>query len=590
MFESIDTRLRGVLLWLWRVFALAVMSEVCLGQNADELVDRIMKRIDRDRSYSNLYAIASREQSGPTFKKISGDSIKFVTEVVPSKGKAKGETVIEYELIYLNHLQWEDSLMPLSIERTITENQVVDPMTGEIRSEKPVKEAVFNVVDFLDLKGNKGELYNTVLAFIKKSRGTPLLSLIANTELERQRVFPENEDRLNYAGIHSNHPFPALARRSQFRESVGHLEIISRGDATTSGEVRPIDHTSAPGNRALGKDTSAAGDTTRRLERTVERGKPSIGYYCDISFSANLWKPLPSAISLSHQVLTRPEGPGLLGVGFEVGVGEDPLLNLLPYQVPYWAGGVRLLFNFTDKEKDLRTGDFVDLKLLFRGSRGNTASFVKYADYARPFSSLSPPKLNVTSGGTVSVSTSPLRLFDWPALPPLTTDFSGGSSDFSTPHTLSEDGLAFFSTLQGEAAFSFYWNTTTDSAFFSGHGRLLNQFRLDVGVGGYSIYKIQYHDNPQKLLSESQQASLWDLKPLVSIEFTHASESAKYGARLRFSDNRFNLYTWMKLLSIGVHELRAEAIYVTDPVGRPFREWETESGHVFQLRYRLGFL
>jgi len=504
------------------------------GQTEAELNVRIWEKFRKDHLYSNLYSsFLSDHLRGMRLAKEDGTGIEIVT---PTGVGQSSRTAVSYRIISLPNGIGEKSPLPLFI---IMETSVVDPISGR---EKRTSELVFDVRDFLNLRVKDPQNYRAIVEDLKISSRERLRKDFG-INYRRRAVSPGNEDYLNYAILHAAHAYSILPETSS----------IWVGTVRTSGPT---------------SDTTA--------------------YYVDGCL--NVWKPVPSRISFSHKLLSSAEWLGILGFGLEVGLSEDQLLGFLPTQAPYWSGGFRFLFNFTGDRSDLVKHTFLDLKVLLRKSRGGWKGLLNWVNSAAPFFILPQPKLNVSSGGAIYLSTSKLWLFDWPELPPVTLYLSGSSSNFQEPSYLFGDPgrrYAYFSQWQGELTFSFYWNTNTRSGYYTGEGTLLNQFRLDLGLGGYDIWRLSY-DSSNAVNCKTKEISLEGLKPVFALEYTHASSNAKFGAKVRFFDNRIALTTWIKVLSVRDHQLRVERMSVSEPKWRSHKEWETEGGSLLQLRYRYG--
>jgi hypothetical protein len=431
---------------------------------------------------------------------------------------------LTHRLYYLPYVEGDSSPVPVRIVRTTTTWRLRSIIGRPTRPSRNI-DSPFNPIDFVLLRGSPGE-YQKVQNYIRTAGGRPLANPI-RPESEAQIGSPnENDDYLNFAKVHNRHLY----------------------------------------SEPHGNNTN---------------------WYADLSL--NLWKPLPSKVTVSHSFLTSSTWLGLRGFGFEAGLNEDEVLNFLTYQTPYFNVGTRFLLTFPSESADLRKANFLDLRILLRKSRGNTGYYVRRVSDSGPFFSVPVPKVNVTSGATFSLATSVLRLFDWPPLPPLNLYFSVGSNDFANPHLLSSGGeSAYFSRSQFEATLSFYWNSNNDTAFLVRSGKALNQFRLDLGVASYDIWRVRYSIG-NRVLDSSEEVSLGDFRPVLSLEYTHASTMARFGARIRLFDNRIKLGAWIKVFSVGPHEVRLESEYVTSPVGRPQKDWEAEGGNILQLEYRFGF-
>jgi len=287
-----------------------------------------------------------------------------------------------------------------------------------------------------------------------------------------------------------------------------------------------------------------------------------------------------SRLSVSSKIFSERTWLGLRGFGVEFGFG-DRVLNLLSYQAPYLAWGVRFLIVPAGSSADLATSFFVDLQIKGR-SPLNTNRFIMNANLHRatPVFSLNPGRLNVTSG--VAFEAQMGRPFN-DRLPFLSFYYSGGTKDFAKPdiHFI-QNGMpsAYFSTIQWEASFSYFWNL--DNAAF-------NRIRLDIGAGSYNVWQVEYDSAMNSIRSSSLISPLTQVRPLITVNYTHASDDAKFGVGVRFFDNRLALTPWIKIFESISHQVRVEFMAITRTVGRGFQPWEAEKGSLLQLRYRYGF-
>ncbi len=287
-----------------------------------------------------------------------------------------------------------------------------------------------------------------------------------------------------------------------------------------------------------------------------------------------------SRLSFSSRIFSERTWLGVRGFGVDFGFG-DRVLNLLSYQAPYLSWGIRFLIVPAGSNANIDTSFFIDLHIRGR-SPVNTGSFIIHANLHRatPVFALHPAKLNVTSG--VSFEAQVGRPFN-DRLPFMSFYYSGGAKDFAKPHTIfTENGLpsAYFSTIQWEAAFSYFWNF--DNASY-------NRMRLDIGAGSYNVWQVHYDSTKNSVLSSSLISALTQVRPLVALTYTHASDDARLGAGIRFFDNRLTLTPWIKVFESTPHQVRVEFMAVTRSVGRSSLPWEAERGSLLQLRYRFGF-
>ena len=287
-----------------------------------------------------------------------------------------------------------------------------------------------------------------------------------------------------------------------------------------------------------------------------------------------------SSLTFGHKLLyVGSETIGIHGFGFEMGFG-DRVLNLISFQSPALTWGVRLLLFFNDARGSLIDSSFfLNVKVLAR-SPVNTASLIDrwHLSAASPVMDLDPPRLNTTPGAVVEITTGA----PYYRLPFFTFLYAGGNTEYADPFVkFGSPGAeyAYYSVRQWEASLGFFWNT--DQAMY-------NRFRFDIGAGTYDIRQVQY-DTLGKYAADSKVRGMSQVQPLLQVNYTHVSSRARFGANVRFFDNRLTFTPWLKIIDHGLHELRLEAIILPRPIGRSLHPWEAERANLLQLRYRYGF-
>lgn len=287
-----------------------------------------------------------------------------------------------------------------------------------------------------------------------------------------------------------------------------------------------------------------------------------------------------STLTVSHKRLyVGSESIGIHGFGLEAGFG-DRVLNHVSFQSPVLTWGLRFLVFFNDARGSLIDSSFfLDMRILGRTPM-NTASLIDRwrLHVASPVMSLDRPKLNVTPGATIEIMTgSPYN-----RVPFITFLYSGGAKEYGSPNVrlpLGDSSQAYYSTRQWEASLSFLWNV--DRAMY-------NRFRLDVGAGTYDVRQVLYTAGGG-VAADLKMRAMSQVQPLLQLHYTHVSNRARFGARVRLFDNRLTFMPWFKVFESGAHEVRLESILMPRPVGRSLRVWEVDHGNLVQIRYRYGF-
>lgn len=275
-----------------------------------------------------------------------------------------------------------------------------------------------------------------------------------------------------------------------------------------------------------------------------------------------------SQISFSHEFMDF----AMAGASVEYGFNEK-VLNLLPYQATPFTAAFRTLISISDKKTDLNKAIMIDVKLMGR-LKLNTAKIMS----SLPFIAADKPKLNMgTSAGFDIQLTRPF------SLPFLNIYLNAGGTAFTSPYVTipkGKDKEAYFSFSQAEATMSFYWNASD---------KMTSRFRMDVGAGYYDVWKGIY-------IGTSKYASQKELVqdnfyPVINFYFNFISDNSEFfGFKARFFDSQASVGSWLKLVEIGGgHIIRFEGTYISAPIARKMRPWETSGGAILQLRYRYGF-
>ena len=287
-----------------------------------------------------------------------------------------------------------------------------------------------------------------------------------------------------------------------------------------------------------------------------------------------------SSLTFGHKLLyAGAETIGIHGFGLEMGFG-DRVLNLISFQSPALNWGVRLLLFFNDARGSLIDSSFfLNVKVLAR-SPVNTASLIDRwrLNAASPVMDLDPPRLNTTAGTVVEITTGA----PYDRLPFFTFLYAGGNTEYADPFVkFGSPGAeyAYYSVKQWEASLAFFWNA--DEAMY-------NRFRFDIGAGTYDIRQVQY-DAQGRYATDTKARGMSEVQPLLQMNYTHVSSRARFGATVRFFDNRLTFTPWLKIIDRGLHELRLEAIILPRPIGRSLHPWEADRANLLQLRYRYGF-
>jgi len=297
-----------------------------------------------------------------------------------------------------------------------------------------------------------------------------------------------------------------------------------------------------------------------KAKRGAAQEEVKTSYRLDASFSQ---------ISFSHEIMDFAMGGASVEYGF-----TEKVLNLLPYQATLFNAAFRTLITISDKKVNLEKALMVDVKIIGR-LKMNTSKIMS----SLPFIAADKPLLNMgTSGGFDVQLTRPF------SLPFLNIYLNAGGPGYSSPSVTvpkGKDKEAYFSFSQAEATMSFYWNTSD---------KMNSRLRMDIGAGYYDIWKGTYIGTAK---SASKKELIQDnFYPVINFYFNFLSDGSEfYGLKTRFFDSQVSVTSWLKIAEFGSgHIIRFEGTYISAPIARKTRQWETkDGGAILQLRYRYGF-
>jgi len=297
---------------------------------------------------------------------------------------------------------------------------------------------------------------------------------------------------------------------------------------------------------------------TRRVGGGIRGGETTTpDHRVDVSFSR---------MAYSHKVMDFSLGNASAEISF-----EDQVLNLLPWQGMTLAAGFRLLMAL-DKPRDINNATYMDVNLAIRLDAGLKSLFE-----AQPYILSDSPVLNVPTSFVAGFSfTRPL------SLPFINIYFAAGQEDYTAPNVIlnvKNNNYGYYSNTQFESTMSFYWNSSD---------RLTSRFRVDIGMAYFDVVRATY--NASKKFSGSVTTVKDDIMPVFTLHYNFVpSDNPLLGASFKVLDGVAKLKAWLKVFEISpTHTIRLETLYLSAPIMRDRRVWETEGGIMFQLRYRYG--
>ena len=77
--------------------------------------------------------------------------------------------------------------------------------------------------------------------------------------------------------------------------------------------------------------------------------------------------------------------------------------------------------------------------------------------------------------------------------------------------------------------------------------------------------------------------------PSVKFWYTFAPKNLPLlSTSFKLFDAQLTIDSWIRLFNMGNHNVRFDVEYITAPLGRKQRDWETSGGLALNLRYRYG--
>ncbi len=531
------------------------------GNNIDYLDLMNFKFINEYRkeiNYLNVYFVEFKD----TLAGIKYLAREDGSRLILKKSK---DTVKTYQIYYIKNGVGLEPITPIYISMFATYQA---PKTGQSRqligSAKKTERAkvdtfiVYNPNDFLYLKNSSNKTnkdnYSVILNYINEQinpskllkKGAPqkkekqLLNLplnYSNNMMFQAYVSPDNADQLN--NIITN----------------GYHKLISYDRITTNLQANNEE------NQEI--DTANVSSSNEWLDffKIV---------YSDLSFSKQ---------TICINGISNLFSLGIAKVGFESSF-DDRVLSYLPMEAPYHHYGVNMFFNMTGNLEDVQKSFFGNVRLLIRHRYNSANNF-----YWLPIFEVKQPKLNVNTGFTVEGEFSKGFISNiMKNLPVFTFYYSVGASKMPKPYyQIYDTGSVFpryyYNRNQWEYGMSFFWNTTQSS-----------HYRLDLGVGGYDIYKFEYFldttDIPV-ILSTSSRKNF--VQPYIALTYDAIPNKAILGYKFKYFDSRFSVKLWTRLFELLGSDVRLEAYIITKPFYRSIYQWESPGGSFVQLRYRYAF-
>lgn len=361
----------------------------------DDLYARIQNKLNKDKSYLNIYSIPFQPKDEDVSKV---QNIPRTDEREPFSFQLSDNTA--YNIIFLKEAIELDSIHVLFFNEIIDKAAVGETFFGDAGSGPQIDTTVvLTFKDVQELYFNRKELYNYfyeyVRRYLKEEEARSLLGINVDEDIKKSKGISStnNLDFLNFNRVNYNHryPKPVIQKRATRSRRGGGAEESS----LTSMQI-------------------------------------------DASFSS---------VSFFHETLDF----GFSTLSGELSFGNK-VLNVHPMQAMTLKGGIRFLISVSEDNQDLDNDFLLDAKLMGR-MRLNTSSF---ADKL-PYLFIKKPKLNV--GSALIVDLSATRLFGLPFINLyLATGSQELEKPYVTTGP-SDSSIAYYSSQQWETSMSFFWNS-----------------------------------------------------------------------------------------------------------------------------------
>jgi hypothetical protein len=572
-----------------------VITPTVFPQSVADFYYKIDLKLLRDTKYLDLKYIEYQANSSE-IKSLTRDLRDSIPRLNDRKFQFPTDREnVTYRFVFMKDTPGLEPLILLYIDqytdRSMGGNQIFGGAGGiNIDTERVLRFSSLYALRSSTNSANRS-IYNRLLKLIKDylvanditNPPASLLGFDPDKDINVSIVPParNNEDYLSFARRNLNDWFPPEEETG----NKGRAGLIKRVETTSGSETgttvpKPVDTSSISSNTPQINvsvnttiDTTTTNVNTSQVQlRQTNETQNTINAFSSTDTPFKLDASL-SSISFTHEAMNF--GIGVAGVDFGV---SDRVINLLPWQADVVTTGIRVLFSLSDDKVPLDDKFLIDFKIAARWKLN-----LRTLANAQPYLDADSAKLNI---GTAAILDFHLtRPF---GLPFINIYIASGGQAFGNPifrlpneNPARDTTTAYFSFVQSEVSFSFYWN---------GDINRLTRFKMDVGAGYYDIWEAMY-DGPGR--SPFFKALVQDkFFPLLVLYFYLSPQGDDlFGAKIRYFDSQIRLDAWLKLLEFSkFHTIRFEANYLTAPFGRNPRPWEISSRSLFfQLRYRYGF-
>jgi len=553
------------------LFALFILNISLAAQSIEnEYFRKIQLKLDNDKSYLTAFLIRDFQISK------SFQAIFLNNDLPDTVSFERSDFNVSYDLSFMKHPSDFNSLLVLSITKT-TERSF-DDLTDTFIDTTTIDTTLFGETD--------------TRAQIDQGEIPPEIQRVSFKKLFLIR---ENEDFQNYIYLKLKKLFDdhELGEKNEIEiiEPPVLDKVISEYNVTEEKENNLV-NTRSDNDRGYSSKNNTQFLLNKYINSPFYYPRPELkskiksrGDQLKISRNDLIHLDINfSRVTFQHPWMKRFFGESSDNTGLSLEIStEEKVMNVLPWQGLSTTIAARSLFMIGDSTK-LRDKYYLDTRLIYK-LRTNTATLVKDL----PFVITNSPKLNFTNRLGVE-----FNMTKELSLPYLNFYLALGSKEFSDPYTgFFEDGeiFSYFTMTQARAVMSFYWNTSGDD---------IHRFKIDIGGIYYDKFKVFYDligDPPTskddisntKLKVRDVHKKDGQIFPMIEIHFNFVPNNNElFGISLRGFDNIGRLSGWLKLLDFKDSVLRFEATYITRPLGRKQRKWESNGGTILQFNYRYG--
>lgn len=539
------------------------------AQNVEnELYKKIQIKLDNDSKYLNSYTI-----NNFNIEKDFSTIIEY-NEILDTLHFEKSNIDIQYEIKFMEHPEYYDSLVILSIKKTKTLSiqDTIGPIIdttkidifGKIQTdlqgsadEQPPEITKYNFMELFKAK-NDQNFYSIIYKNVYRS----FIKYKLNSENEFINIEPPKLDK--------------VISELEIDEADSNIIISTENNRGYSSKDNLLFLKYNYLNNSFYYPV-----VQKKIKEQIRGNDQQINKNNLIHFNVNF-----SRITFQHPIMRKFFGDSDDNDGLSLEIStEEKIMNIVPWTSLSTTIAGRTLFMLGGEETKVEDKYYLDTRIFYK-LRTNTAELVKDL----PFVVADDPKLNFSN--RLGIEFNMTREL---ALPYLNFYLALGAKEFNDPYVgFYENGqiYSYFTMTQARAVMSFYWNTSGDD---------VHRFRLDLGGVYYDKFKVLY--DLQSPIQNNSNIDIKDLDlkvsdiqkqdgqifPMIEIHFNFVPNKNKlFGVSLRAFDNIGRLSGWLKLLDFDNAVLRFEATYISQPLGRKPREWETKGGTIMQLNYRYG--